>query len=171
MDPGRSLSLVVTMAPGNSKGHSDWLGCSDNVASGYQHNPWWWPRPLESAWLSMATGARDVNTDPGCSGAIDSDMTPSRSLDLDITMVLSSKQTFLTTFTVTQGGKRACHISPPPTAFISSSLPLSTAYEAFYFSFSPISPPHIRSSQQSCKVLGRPRHVFLPAMDLRTLSG
>lgn len=63
-----SLGLVATMVPGDGKGHPDGYGPSSSVDYGPKHGPRRQPNPLESAWLSMATGAMDINTDPGYRG-------------------------------------------------------------------------------------------------------
>ncbi|XP_052574744.1 uncharacterized protein LOC128097911 [Peromyscus californicus insignis] len=76
MVPGSSLGSDVTMAPGESAEHTDQHGPNGRVALGQQHGPMWWPRPLASAWHLMASGAVDINSDPGCCRAMEPDIAP-----------------------------------------------------------------------------------------------
>ncbi|KAL6036930.1 hypothetical protein STEG23_015242, partial [Scotinomys teguina] len=62
---GSSLGLVVTSAPGGGEGHPDQHCPSGSIAPGPKHGPKRQPRPLESAWSSMAIEVMDINTDPG----------------------------------------------------------------------------------------------------------
>lgn len=52
-----SLSLVVSMALGDTSGLTDPNGLSSNVVPGLQIGPGCWPRPRAAAQPSMVTGA------------------------------------------------------------------------------------------------------------------
>lgn len=130
---GVSLGLDVIMAPGGGKDHPGRQGPSRRVASVLQHGLRWRSRPLESAWPSVATGATDIDTGPGCF----------RTRDPDIALGSSPAQP----------SPWLCVASkPPPSVYtsLSSFLPfcLFPQYmnHSFCFSFPPIFPPHICSS-------------------------
>ena len=61
-----SPGLDVTMAPGGSTGHVDWLGSHGSLTLQHHYGPSWQPRPLALAWLLMVSG------DIGCGKAMDS---------------------------------------------------------------------------------------------------
>lgn len=83
---GSILGPDVTMDLGGYTGHSD----QRRVALGHQHDPRWGPRPRASIQLSMVTGAMDINTDQGCSRAMDLKMAFSWSSSLDVSMAPGS---------------------------------------------------------------------------------
>lgn len=78
------LDLHVADDPGGSVGHSDGHVPIGSTALGHYHGP----RPGASPWPSIAIGAADINTDPGCYRATDPDMTLGSSLGMDYTMAL-----------------------------------------------------------------------------------
>ena len=59
----------------------------------------------------MAIGATDINTEPGCSRAIDPDIALSRSFDLDITMDLGGSADLLVQHGLCRGATQRCQHS------------------------------------------------------------
>ncbi|KAL6064844.1 hypothetical protein STEG23_009027 [Scotinomys teguina] len=54
-----------------SRGHPDQYGPGSSMAPRHQNDRSWQPRPRISLWSLVATWVKDVNTDPGCSRAMD----------------------------------------------------------------------------------------------------
>lgn len=114
----------ITIAPGGCADHSDWYGPCSNMVLQYLHGCKWQPRHWASSWPLGAIWAADVNTDSGC-GRSQTQMV------LGMSLGRSSPWPWVI--------NRLPH-QPVLTAFPSSTLPLSTTHEPFYFSFSPF--PH-----------------------------
>ena len=76
LDMLMSLGLNIIIATYDRTGHRDWYGSNGDVTLRCQHGSWQQPRTLASAWPLMVSEATDINTDPECSRATDSDMAP-----------------------------------------------------------------------------------------------
>lgn len=111
----------------------------------WQHRPWTWPlkqpeprtstwlqaaaKTRDICWLSAATWAMGINTEPGYSKTLESDMTLGSSTDMNIT--------------VASGGSTGHPHQPGPHCCrVSSSTSLHRAH-TLYISVLPISPSHI----------------------------
>lgn len=75
----------VTMAPGGSTCHPNLYDPDGHMALKHQHGLKCQPRLQTSAWPSVATGATDINTEPGCCRAMVPDIALGSSPALDIT--------------------------------------------------------------------------------------
>lgn len=94
---------------------------SSSVYQGPKHGPKRWPSPLGSAWTSTATGAVDINTDPGYCRTRDPRLALGSSpawTDLPLSL-------FLTALTTAPGSKQPSRICQVLTVFISSFPSLS----------------------------------------------
>lgn len=88
----RSPGLDLTIAPCGSTGHPALHVPNGSTALRHQRSPRWLPRPQESSWPSWPSWQQetDINTDPGSSRAMVTDMAPSCSPGLDATKALDS---------------------------------------------------------------------------------
>lgn len=135
-----SPGLYIVIAPGTC--YSGLYGLVCIMALGYQHGSKLLIRLGQPTRPPLvATGVTDV----GCCRATDPDMAlVSSSAWISPWPHVSSRAPPLAySFTIAPGDKQASSISLLLTVFISSVLSLPTAHEPFYFSFSPISPPHL----------------------------
>lgn len=90
----RSLfSQTKLSKEGHPETDSGWQCRSFRLASSWlQGGPQWWPRPQESTWHLMITGAMYVNTDLDHGRATGPEMVPGYSSSPDISMTLGGTQ-------------------------------------------------------------------------------
>lgn len=75
MAVGCSSGAGITMAPGGSTGLSELYGPTCSMTLGHQCGLRWLTRHTQATtWPSVATGATDINSDPGCCKGMDPDM-------------------------------------------------------------------------------------------------
>lgn len=86
MTLSQSLSVGFTKLPGCNTGHPDLCSSRSSMNPKHQHDLRCQPKLPASACPSVSTRVTDINTEPSCSKAKDSDMDLGSSLGMDITM-------------------------------------------------------------------------------------
>lgn len=66
-----AASVRARTSPCGSIDYLDLYGPGSSMNLKHQHDLRGWPRLWASAWPSLATGATDINTEPGCNATTD----------------------------------------------------------------------------------------------------